>query len=615
MPGIISIIKKYIWFSEPVKAEKFVLKENEDEELQSKPEEQENSKQRDNEKLKENDKEDISRYIPKRRKNEELILRKDDSSPEKEKKSSAKNEDKKTKKKEIKQEDRVRSALEENRAHIEEIYSVPENGDLVIREFEVIVHGKPREAFIVFFDGLADRTIINNHILQPLMLLANIAKHQDDREPSEIIKNQLINHNQVKETRDINDVIDEVNFGGCGVFIDGLNVAYAADVKGWEHRNVGRPNTELVIRGPQEGFTELLRVNTGLLRKILKDENLVAETITLGKRSKTPCSLMYIRDIVNNDLVNEVRRRLKSIKVDYVLDTGELEQLIEDSTFLPMPQIMATERPDKVAAMLAEGKVAIVLNGNPFVLVMPTTFTELVRSAEDNYLRYPYGNLIKVIRYLGVFVSVFLPGLYIAVTNYHQEMIPTDLLIAIAASREKVPFPAVVEILIMEIAFELIREAGIRIPGPIGPTLGIIGALILGQAAVAANIVSPILIIIVAVTGIGSFAIPNFSLSFSFRLLRFVYIFLAAMAGFLGLTLGLFVLGLFMVNAKSFGAPMMVPIAPKTSDSIWAQFMRPPMWKQEKRPDYANTKKPNSQEPISRGWYKEDLEKEAGDEE
>lgn len=241
---------------------------------------------------------------------------------------------------------------------------------------------------------------------------------------------------------------------------------------------------------------------------------------------------MYIKDIVNDSLVEEVRKRLKSIKIDYIFDTGELEQYLEDNPFMTTPQIIATERPDRVAAVLTEGKVAVIMSGSPFALVMPTTNFDLLQSPEDTYIRFPYVNLIRIVRMMAMFVSLFLPGLYVAITNFHHEMIPTDLLLAIEASREKVPFPSVVEILIMEFSFELILEAGIRRPGPLGPTLGIIGALILGQAAVAANIVSPILIIIVAVTGIGSFAIPNFGLGLSYRLLRFIFIFLASMAGF-----------------------------------------------------------------------------------
>jgi spore germination protein KA len=388
---------------------------------------------------------------------------------------------------------------------MKKVYNIPINGDVIIREFEITVKNGSIGAFIIFFDGMTDRMVINLAILQPLMLLSNLDIRGDEDNVASYVKKHLIPQNQLKVGKNYHEIIDGINFGACGLFIDGIDTAFIADVKGWEHRGVERPNTEVVIRGPQEGFNEVLRANTALVRKILKDEDLMAEDVAVGRRSKTPCSLLYIKDIANDSLVNEVRKRLNKIELDYIIDSGELEQMLEDSTFLPGPQIIATERPDRVASMLSEGKVAVIMNGSPFALVMPATILELLHSPEDAYARFPYANLFRIVRIIGILLSLLLPGSYVAITNYHQEMIPVDLLFAISASREKVPFPSVVEILIMEMAFELIREAGIRIPGPVGPTLGIIGALILGQAAVSANIVSPILIIIVAVTGIGSF--------------------------------------------------------------------------------------------------------------
>ena len=500
--------------------------------------------------------------------------------------------------------DEISSKLPENLEFIKSAYTIPDNGDVLVREFDIVVRGKVIPAFIVFIDGMVDRKVINDDILQPLMLLSNMDIKGDEKNIAEYVRSHILPHNQIHEVREHKKVIDEVNFGGCGIYIDGVNSAFAADVKGWEHRNVERPNTELVIRGPQEGFNESLRVNTALVRKRLKDEKLVAESLEIGLRSKTPISLLYIKDIANESLVKEVRRRLKGIKVDYVMDTGELEQFIEDSTFLPSPQIIATERPDRTASALSEGRVAVIMNGSPFALVMPVTYTDLFHSPEDNYIRFPYANLLRFIRLIGIFFSLLLPGIYLAITNFHHEMIPTDLLLAIEASREKVPFPSVVEIMMMEIAFELIREAGIRIPGPIGPTLGIIGALILGQAAVAANIVSPILIIIVAVTGIGSFALPNFSLAFAFRSLRFAYIFLGAMAGLLGITAGLFIHLMWLVSAKSFGVPFFAPFGPKTAGGLAEQLTKMPIWMQENRPDFMNSRKINKQRKISRAWTK-----------
>lgn len=571
MINIKKILTDLISFREPAKTETFILKET-----QREAELNEEKSQKKEERVK--------------KKNEGVLTKlnspKGDKAEEKEK---GKKSD-------------ISSMLSENLNFIKEKFSVPTNGDIVIREFDIIVKDKAIPAFMVFIDGMVDRKVVNSDILQPLMMLSSLDIKSQAKDIAEYIKGNILPHNQIKEVSEHQDVVDDVNFGGCGIYIEGLSVAFTADVKGWQARGVERPNTELVIRGPQEGFNESLRGNTSLIRKRLKDENLIVENLQIGRRSKTPCSMLYIKDIANDSLVKEVRRRLKKIKVDHILDTGELEQFIEDNPFLPTPQVLATERPDRVSAMLAEGRVAIIMNGSPFVIVVPITNQDLAHAAEDNYLRFPYANLLRIVRVGAVFMSLLLPGIYIAITDFHHEMIPTDLLLAIASARERVPFPAIVEVLIMEVSFELIREAGIRIPGPIGPTLGIIGALILGQAAVAANIVSPILIIIVAVTGIGSFAIPNFSAGFAFRILRFAFILLAASAGFLGITTGIFLIALWFVNAKSFGVPYVSPFAPRTSGSFVENVLKAPVWKQEKRPDYMNVKKDKMQPKYSRAW-------------
>jgi Bacillus/Clostridium GerA spore germination protein. len=517
--------------------------------------------------------------------------------------------------KESKSKHDISKKLAENLNFIKDTYCIPKNGDFILREFDIIVKDKAIPAFIIFIDGMTDRKVINDDILQPLMLLSNLDIKNNSTDMTDYIRSHLLPHNQLKEAKEHQKVIDDINFGSCGLYIDGIDSAFVADVKGWEHRPVEKPNTEVLIRGPNEGFTEQLRVNTALIRKILKDSDLIAENIIVGKRSKTPCSLLYIKNITNDSLVREVRRRLKGIKLDYLIDSGELEQLLEDSTYLPAPQIIATERPDRVASMLSEGMVAVVMHGSPFVLVMPATLPSMFHSSEDAYLRFPLGNFLRLVRYVGLVFALILPGLYIAITNYHQEMIPTDLLFSIEAAREKVPFPSILEILIMEFSFELIREAGIRIPGVIGPTLGIIGALILGQAAVAANIVSPILIIVVAVTGLGSYSIPNFSLAISFRMLRFGFIALGAMAGFLGIACGLFVYILLLVNAKSFGVPFLAPLGPRTSGLLNDSIYRSPLWKQERRPDFLNTKNSKKQPQFSRRWdVKSDESKENSDE-
>lgn len=269
---------------------------------------------------------------------------------------------------------------------------------------------------------------------------------------------------------------------------------------------------------------------------------------------------------------------------------------------MAVPQMIATERPDKAANHILEGRVVVIVNGSPYVLIMPGVLVDFMSSPEDINLRYQFSNMLKIIRFIAAFFALLLPGLYVAVTNYHQELIPTELLFAISASRLAVPFPVIFEILIMEISFELIREAGLRVPSPIGPTIGIVGALVVGDAAVNANIVSPFLIIVVAITGICSFAIPDFSLSFSLRLYRFFYILFAYLFGFLGIGVALFIHGILLSTLNSFGVPYLSPYAPVSHTGSEASYFLSPIWKREKRADFLNAKRSNTQEKISRKW-------------
>lgn len=607
--SIKNTIKKLLFFQEPEKIENFVINESEDEQITDYNEDnkQDNKLQIDkqrNEQNSENKTDTENAGNDEENKNGIKILK---SKKDREKEKKGDNSRAKDSQDDEDKGIQISNNLENSLEYIKKIYSVPVNSDIVIREFSIIVKEKVIDAFAVFIDGMTNTKIVIEAILKPLMLHSSLEIKSNDSNKSveDYIKDHLLPQTQMKIVRTYDSVIDGVNIGECGIFVDGLNIAFLADVKGWEHRSVERPNTEIIIKGPQEGFTELLRVNTALIRKIIKNENLIVESISVGKSSKTPCSLLYIKNVANDSLVNEIRNRLKSINVEYILDTGELEQYIEDNTFINVPQIIDTERPDKVAMHLIEGRVAILMNGSPFALIMPANLPEFIKSPEDSYIRYPFANFLRIIRLLAIILNLLLPGLYIAIINYHQEMIPTDLMLAIEATSEKVPFPSIIELLILEVSFELIREAGIRVPSPIGPTLGIIGALILGQAAVAANIVSPILIIIVAITGIGSFAIPNFSLAFGVRIARFAYIFLGAVAGFLGIATGLFINGILLAAVKSFGVPFLTPITPKVSRAKLEYIFRSPIWKQEWRPDYLNVKKGRSQPNISRGWVEE----------
>ena len=391
--------------------------------------------------------------------------------------------------------------------------------------------------------------------------------------------------------------------GDCLLFIDTLPIAFDIDVKGFKQREVSTPNNEIIIKGPQQAFVENIRTNTALLRRIVNNENLIIENIEVGKISKTICSVCYLKNITNNDLVAEVKYRINNLEIDSLLSSGELEQLIGENQKYSVPEILSTERPDKATKYLYGGRVVVLINGNPYALIMPATLIDFISSPEDSNLKFQFGNFLKFLRLLAIGITLLLPGIYVAIADFHQELLPTELLFSLLASRENVPFPIIFEILVMEISFELIREAGLRVPSPIGPTIGIVGALVLGQAAVSASIVSPILIIIVAITAIASFAIPDFSFGFHLRLMRFIFIILGYVAGFFGIGIGLFIYVCILTSLKSFGVPFTAPYTPVTNIKQNGYFLEP-VWKREKRADYLDTKKVDSQEPISMKWKK-----------
>ena len=276
-----------------------------------------------------------------------------------------------------------------------------------------------------------------------------------------------------------------------------VNTVFDIDIKGFKQRSIDRPQIENIIKGPQEAFVENIRTNTAILRRIVNNQNLIIENIEIGELSKTKCALCYMQNIANGDLIAEARYRLNNIKVDSLISTGQLEQLIQDDGTVAVPQVLSTERPDKCVKGLMQGRAVILVNGNPYAMIIPSVLTDFLASPEDSNQSPVFTNFLKFIRFLALIITLLLPGMYIAVTNFHQELFPTELLFSILVARENVPFPIIFELLLMEVSFELIREGGLRTPSAIGSTLGIVGALILGDAAVAANIVSPILIIVI----------------------------------------------------------------------------------------------------------------------
>ena len=518
---------------------------------------------------------------------------------------------------------KIYTSLQLNLDHMKTEYNALINSDIVIREFSLLAQNTNYNAFLIYIDGMVDTELINNFILNPLMLRnrANsfdgalnlemagapnsnnqvVVKKVKKFNLIDYIYNNLMPQNSVKKQTEFSEIISGINSGNCALFVDTLNTAFDIDVKGFQQRNVEAPSNEIVIKGPQESFVENLRTNTSLLRRIANNQNLIIENISVGNISQTKCALCYMQNITNSDLVTEARFRLSNLSIDTLISSGQLEQLISDSSTFGIPQILSTERPDKCVKGLMQGRVVILVNGNPYALILPAVLTDFISSPEDSNLRPLFANFLKGIRFLALFITLLLPGLYISVTSFHQELLPTELLFSILATRENVPFPIIFELLVMEISFELIREGGLRAPSAIGSTLGIVGALILGDAAVSANIVSPILIIIVAITGISSFAIPDFSFGFHLRVYRFAFIILGYIAGFLGIGLGIFIYITLLCSLKSFGVAYTSPISPDSSN-LGVKYFLPPFWKQEHRSGYLAPKKDLAQSKYSMQW-------------
>ncbi|MFC5703092.1 spore germination protein [Cohnella faecalis] len=456
--------------------------------------------------------------------------------------------------------------------------------DLVVRTLSEAGTKKAHTAF-VFLGTMVDEQIVNQVVLQPLLdLLYGQHKQPSPSERFHLVRNHALPVGQVLEQRSLDEILKQILLGNSILFIAGHPAALIAGTTGGESRSVEEPSSQTVIRGPKESFTENFKTNLSLIRRRLKSQKLRIEYREIGTETMTNVAMIYMEGIAQDGIVREVRSRLDRIDTDAILESGYIEEFIQDETFTFFPTMQNTERPDAIAAGLLEGQVALVVDGTPFVLIMPATFTKFFQSSEDYYQRFDVATFLRLIRYGAFFVSMLLPSLYIAVTTFHQEMLPTSLLISLAAQREGVPFPALFEAFLMEITFEVLREAGVRMPRVIGPAISIVGALVLGQAAVQAGLVSAAMVIVVSFTAIANFVIPSLNMSIAARLIRFVMMLLGGTLGLFGIMSGLMVLLTHLVAMRSFGVPYFSPFAP----FIWSNwkdvFIRVPQWAMNKRP-------------------------------
>lgn len=458
-----------------------------------------------------------------------------------------------------------------------------DSSDIVICEFELGNSEKSKGA-LIYISGMADKDILQNDVLRPLMytdLHFSQKEAADYMDMDAISRNLPIACEKLKITL-LDDLLENLLEGGTILLVDGSKEALVIKAKKWEKRSIAEPETENVVRGPREGFTEDIKINEVMLRRRIKDPGFCFESMKIGDKTKTDVCIAYLKNVADPGLIEEIRTRLKRIRTDAILESGYVEQFIEDAPYSIYSTLANSEKPDKIVAKILEGRAAILVDGSPFVLTAPMLFIESFQTVEDYYSRTFFSSFVRIVRYLTYVISVLSPAVYVALTVFHQELIPTQLLISIAAGREPVPFPAVIEAAFMVVTFDILREAGVRLPKPVGPAVSIAGALVLGQSAVAAGLISPIMVIVVASTAISSFVVPAQTDSAS--LLRYIYLVLAGLAGGFGIIMGLLVNLTYITSLRSFGVPYLSPIAPLVLSDIKDTFIRMPLWVHQKRP-------------------------------
>ncbi|CAM3392447.1 spore germination protein [Paenibacillus lupini] len=465
----------------------------------------------------------------------------------------------------------VSSNLKENEQTLISIFE--HCSDVVFRR--LTLHNDAK-LLLVYIDGMIDKDFVQSSILKPLIYegvpqglgaLDSLAQMCDQ---------EFVAALQTKRVTSFEEAADHILKGSVAFLADGETSILLADVAQFETRSIEEPSTEASLRGTRESFTEHLRTNTTMLRRIIVTPDLKMETFQIGKLTKTDVVLAYIRGLASDNLLEEVRSRIETIDIQGVLESGYIEEYIEDTNYSPFPQMMSTERADVVSAGLMEGRIAVFVNGSPIVLIVPMTFWDGLQAPDDYYERFLYVTMNRWIRYLFALFSILFPSIYIALTTYHPEMMPPKLMMSITGLREQSPFPTVIEVFLMEFMFEGLREAGIRLPQQIGPLVSIVGALVIGQAAVQAGIISAPIVIVVSAAGISSFVIPRYRFGYPLRMLRFPLLILSGVFGLFGVALGLILIMIHLIHLTPLGTPYLQPIAPTKKSKLKDVFWRRP---------------------------------------
>lgn len=458
-----------------------------------------------------------------------------------------------------------------------------QSSDVIIRDMKISPDSNVVDAAVIYIDGLVDRDLLNRDILQPLMFNLQLIRDSSNQfSLVDFIKSSVLTVGQITETEDVDNVVSAVLSGNIAILAEGIIPALLIDAKGWEKRSITEPSNEVAIRGPKESFTETLRTNTALLRRKIRDPHLTFQSLQIGQRSKTDVSVAYIKGVTPDNRIVEINQRLNRIDADSILDVGYIEQYIEDAPKSLFPTVGISERPDVIAAKILEGRAAILVDGSPMALTVPFLFIEGFQNPEDYYARPFFATLIRWVRVFGFILSIYLPGIYVAFESFHPELIPTPLLVTVAQIKEGLPFPVVLETLLMLLLFEILREAGLRMPRSLGQAVSILGALVIGQAAVSAGLVGAPTVIVIATTAVASFLVPSYADTGA--VLRFLMTVVAGLLGLFGMVIIQLEIFSYMVSLRSLGVPYLAPVTPLNFQGLKDTFWRAPLWAMDNRP-------------------------------
>ncbi|MBD2867113.1 spore germination protein [Paenibacillus arenilitoris] len=467
--------------------------------------------------------------------------------------------------------DSISTRLPQN---IEQLHNLfPEAPDLIIREFTIKKTGEL--AALAYFKGLSDKNAINTSVLRPLQF--EIGHDNQD-------EGFALSVGPIQSLNTWSDIEASIFSGESILFVDGRLEAYALDTRGWPQRAIGEPQTESSLRGAHQGFVETGAQNIAMIRRYISNRELKIKELKAGRRGATKISLLYPGDVAHPEVLKELEDRISQLDVDVIINTGELAELIEDNPYSPFPQFILTERPDAAASQLLQGRIVVIVDRSPSVLVAPAGFTAFFQSIDDYSTRWLISSFIRLLRFLAFFIAILLPGLYIALISFNYELIPIKLFLTIGDFRGRVPFPPFVEAIIMEITLEMMREAGVRLPAPIGQTIGIVGGIVVGEAIVQAGVINNIMVIVVAFTAIASFILPNYDMVASVRIIRFLMMIAASMFGIVGIVVGMMILIGHIISLESLGTPYGSPIAPFRLSDWKDAFVRLPLWNMKTRP-------------------------------